>query len=108
MRNIGRVEQREHIADAQPVIGAKGRALGPDLVAIDLQLDTLGGKVVQHTVIQLADHVDVAMQDHRRRILVPRRARLFHDDIVKRVTVKHQRPRRGKIRNEIRRLLFML
>ena len=87
MRNVLGIEQREHVGDAKPIVGAKRRAFGSDAVAVDLEGHALPGEIVRHALVDLTHHIEVAVQDDRRRRLVAGRARFLHDDVLKLIAV---------------------
>ena len=78
VRDVGGVEQSEDVGDADAVVGAERRAVGGDVVAVAQQVEPLGQEVELDVVVLGAHHVQVAVQDERRRVLVARAAGLAH------------------------------
>ena len=76
------LRDRQHRGDRDAVVGAERRPLRPQPVAVAHQLDPPGARVVRTARLALADHVEVALEDHRRaRASRPRRRRHADDEV---------------------------
>ena len=77
--------ERHHRRDRHAVVGAERRALGAQPAVVADDLDPPGARVVRAVRIALADDVEVALEDHRRRVLAPGRGGDVDDEVAGRV-----------------------
>lgn len=56
-------QQRQHIGDAQAVVRSERGSFGADETAVELQPHAAIGEIMRVAFIDLAHHVEVAVQD---------------------------------------------
>ena len=65
------LDQRHHRRDRDPVVGAEGRPVGLQPLAVANERDASLGRVVRARGVTLADHVQMALERHGGRRLAP-------------------------------------
>ena len=81
--NVVAVENRQLDGTADTVVGTERRALRAKPFAIDVSLNGILVEVEFHINQFLADHIHVALQNHRRAVFQALRGRLADDDVAR-------------------------
>ncbi len=97
---------RHHRSDTDAVIGSEGRPVRHHIVPIADHPDRLLVKIVHDIVPFFAHHVEMTLQDHARRLFLPRRSGKMHDEVSRMVAAGRQLLCGGGIQNELRNLLL--
>ena len=74
------------------VVAAQGGAPRLDPIPVHIQIQRVFQKIVADAAVLHADHIQVALEHHRRMVLISRRAILPDDDIAHRVLTVPQAP----------------
>ena len=92
------VQHGQRHGNGDAVIAAQGRALGKDRVALHCHVQALQGHVLGAVGGFFADHIHMALEDHRRGLFVTGRGLLDDDHIVQVVLIMLQAPLLGERR----------
>ena len=85
MRKLVGSQHRQRIGDRDAVVAAQRRPLGKEIGAVLTQTQAVGGKVDVAAGVLFANHVQMALQNDRRVILITGRAVFVDDNVVVRV-----------------------
>ena len=83
------------------VVAAQGGAPGPDPVPVHHQLQAVLGEVVVHAGLGNAHHVQMALEHHRRVVLIARRGVLPDDHVARLVPAVTEAPGLGEVHRPV-------
>ena len=96
VRNIFPFEDRQHRADAHPVVGSERRPAGFDPLTVHVGLDRIGFEIEFQVAVLLGHHIHMRLQNDRRMSFVARRGRFAHDYVADRILPVFQTVLLGK------------
>jgi len=83
-------QDRKDHCHSNTVIAAQCCTLGSDVIAVHINLDTVGEEVEVHAFVLLADHIVMALQNNRISVFVPCTGGLADNHIICRIPVALQ------------------
>ena len=89
LQRIG-IQHRQRIGHGDAVVSAERRAVGKNIGIIMAQTQAVLCKIDVTVRILLADHVEMALQDHGGMVLIAGAGRLADDDVVRRILLPAQ------------------
>jgi len=92
---------------ADAVVGAEGRSLGIDPIALDLGLDGVLAEVVDLVGVLFADHVEMALEDGPHGTLPSGRGGFADEDVADLVALAGEAQRSGHAEDVIAQGLFV-